>query len=173
MNPMIRTCTTAELETVLSVINDGACAYEGVIPADCFHAPYMSGEELMQGIAQGIRFYVYQGGEEILGVMGIQDVQDVTLIRHAYVRSSCQGQGIGAALLQHLRQMSTKPMLIGAWADAVWAIRFYERHGFDLVSSSEKNRLLKSYWTVSSRQIATSVVLADEQWRDRIAHSQV
>ena len=169
---MIRTCASPDLDTVLSVINDGAHAYEGVIPTDCFHSPYMSGEELTQGVAQGIRFYAYERASEILGVMGIQHVQDVTLIRHAYVRSACQGQGIGASLLHHLRQLTTHPILIGAWADASWAIRFYQRHGFKLVSSCEKDSLLRTYWTVSPRQIQTSVVLADQQWRYRIASSQ-
>ena len=165
---MIRSCAASDLETLLSVINDGARAYEGVIPTDCFHSPYMSRDELTQGIAQGIRFHVYERAAEILGVMGIQTVQDVTLIRHAYVRSASQGQGIGASLLHHLRQLTTNPVLIGAWADASWAICFYVRHGFRLVSSSEKDRLLRTFWTVSPRQRETSVVLADQRWKDRI-----
>ena len=168
---MIRACDSPDLEAVLTVINDGARAYDGVIPTDCFHSPYMSREELSRGIAQGIRFFVYERSTELLGVMGIQIVHDVTLIRHAYVRTSCQGQGIGASLLQHLRLLTTNPVLIGAWADASWAIRFYQHHGFQLVSSGEKDRLLRTYWTISPRQIQTSVVLADQQWRDRIAPS--
>ena len=166
---MIRTCASPDLEAVLTVINDSARAYEGVIPGDCFHSPYMSREELTEGIAEGIHFYLYEQAAEILGVMGIQHVQDVTLIRHAYVRTGSQGQGIGASLLQHLRQLTTKPILIGAWADASWAIRFYQRNGFRLVSPREADRLLLSYWTVSPRQIQTSVVLADQLWRDRTA----
>ncbi len=166
---MIRTCASSDLESVLTVINDGARAYEGIIPTDCFHSPYMSREELSRGVAQGICFYVDEQAGEILGVMGIQHVADVTLIRHAYVRTGSQGQGIGASLLLHLRQLTTKPILIGARADAVWAIRFYQRHGFHLVSQSEKDRLLQTYWTVSPRQIQTSVVLADQQWRDHTA----
>ncbi len=174
---MIRTAASTDLDAVLAVINDGARAYGGIIPTDCFHSPYMSREELLQGIAQGIRFYVYERADQILGVMGIQHVHDVTLIRHAYVRSACQGQGIGASLLLHLRQLTTKPILIGAWADAVWAIRFYQRHGFHLVSLNEKDRLLQTYWTVSPRQIQTSVVLADQQDadqqdKDRVVPSQ-
>ena len=170
---MIRVFQPLDRVTVLAVINDGARAYEGVIPADCFHSPYMAHEEFTGGIAQGIRFYVYERAAEILGVMGIQHVQDVTLIRHAYVRVACQGQGIGAGLLHHLRQQTTKPILIGAWAAASWAIRFYERHGFQLVSSREKDRLLRAYWTVSPRQIQTSVVLADQRWRDRLPSTSI
>ena len=166
---MIRACTSLDLDAVFAVINDAALAYEGVIPADCFHSPYMSREELTEGVAQGIHFHLYDQAAEILGVMGIQNVADVTLIRHAYVRSGSQGQGIGASLLQHLRQLTAKPILIGAWRAATWAIRFYERHGFQLVSTSEKDRLLQTHWTVSPRQIQTSVVLADQRWRDGIA----
>ena len=166
---MIRPCQAADRETVFAVINEGALAYAGTIPADCYHTPYMSLEELTHEIAQGVSFWGFEQQGTLQGVMGMQDVKDVTLIRHAYVRRESQGKGIGAALLTHLRQLTTKPLLIGAWTDALWAIRFYERHGFAAVSRSEKERLLQTYWTVSPRQIDTSVVLADQRWRDRIA----
>ena len=166
---MIRPCIPADLDTLYTVINDGASAYNGVIPSDCFHTPYMSREELAHEIAQGVSFWSFERDGAISGMMGIQEVKDVTLIRHAYVRTASQGQGIGAKLLTHLRQLTERPILIGAWADALWAIRFYQRHGFQVVSQSEKERLLRTYWTVSPRQIETSVVLADQRWRDQIA----
>ncbi len=170
---MIRLCQAADRETILAVINQGACAYAGVIPADCYHAPYMSLGELTHEIAQGVSFWGFEQGGTLRGVMGIQNVKDITLIRHAYVRPESQGQGIGAALLTHLRQLTARPILIGAWADALWAAQFYRKHGFEPVSSREKNRLLSAYWTVSPRQIETSVVLADQRWRDRITAVQV
>lgn len=166
---MIRPCIPADLDTLYIVINDGASAFDGVIPSDCFHTPYMSREELAREIAQGVSFWSFEQDGAISGIMGIQDVKDVTLIRHAYVRTASQGQGIGAKLLTHLRQLTVRPILIGAWADALWAIHFYQRHGFQVVSQSEKERLLRTYWTVSPRQIETSVVLADQRWRDQIA----
>ena len=164
---MIRPCDAADLETLFTVINDGARAYAGIIPADCFHTPYMSQEDLAREIALGVRFWGFEQSGLIAGVMGIQNVRDVTLIRHAYVRSASQGQGIGASLLASLLQLTTKPVLIGAWAEALWAVRFYQRRGFELVSPEEKRRLLQTYWTVSPRQIETSVVLADQRWRDQ------
>ena len=126
----------------------------------------MSQEKLRHEIDDGVLFWGYEADGELAGVMGIQPVQDVTLIRHAYVRTSSQKQGIGARLLSHLREMADRPVLIGTWADAAWAIRFYERYGFEIVGSEEKNRLLKRYWTVPERQIETSVVLADSKWRE-------
>jgi len=112
-------------------------------------------------------FWGYEETGTLVGVMGLQQVQDVTLIRHAYVRTSSQKRGIGAHLLSHLRELAKGPVLIGTWADAVWAIRFYERFGFQIVGPQEKNRLLKKYWTVPERQIQTSVVLADSKWREQ------
>jgi GNAT superfamily N-acetyltransferase len=156
---MIRPCISQDFETIWTIVNDGAQAYKGIIPADRWTEPYMSKEKLEHEIADGVVFWGYEDAGELVGVMGIQAVQDVTLIRHAYVRTSHQKRGIGAELLSHLRGMATGPLLIGTWAAAVWAIRFYERNGFRLVNADEKNRLLKKYWTVPERQIETSVVL--------------
>jgi GNAT superfamily N-acetyltransferase len=162
---MIRRCEERDFEAIWGIINDGARAYEGVIPADCWTEPYMSRENLRHEIDEGVVFSGYDEGGKLIAVMGIQRVQDVTLIRHAYVRTGSQKRGIGAQLLAHLREMANGPVLIGTWTDAGWAIRFYERHGFQLVGSEEKNRLLKRYWSISERQAETSVVLADAAWR--------
>src|ERR1700730_3712686 len=139
--------------------------YEGVIPADCWTGPYMSREKLRHEMDEGVAFWGYEEGGTLAGVMGIQPIRDVTLIRHAYVRTGRQKRGIGAQLLAHLREMAKGAVLIGTWADAVWAIRFYERHGFQLVGSEEKDRLLRKYWSIRERQAETSVVLADATWR--------
>ena len=149
---MTRPCEEQEFEQIWEIVNDGAQAYRGVIPADRCAEPYMSKDELRGQIAEGCR---------LLAVMGMQRVKDVTLIRHAYVRSGEQQRGIGSHLLTHLRSMMSGPVLIGTWEAAAWAIRFYERHGFSRVSQQEKDRLLRTYWSVPERQIETSVVLAD------------
>ncbi len=161
---MIRPCSDTDFDTIYAVINDAAEAYRGVIPRDCWHEPYMSQDELRHEIESGVRFWGHRQGGELLGVMGIQDVQDVTLIRHAYVRTAYRHQGIGGTLLSELRQLTTRPVLVGTWAAATWAVRFYEKHGFRLVTPEEKNRLLKRYWSISERQVETSVVLGDEHW---------
>jgi N-acetylglutamate synthase-like GNAT family acetyltransferase len=153
-----------EVETTLAIINEAARAYQGVIPDDCWHEPYMPRDELLAEIAAGIDFWTYEANGEILGVMGRQPLAEVTLIRHAYVRTAAQQQGIGAQLLRHLRQDVVAPVLVGTWAAAWWAIRFYEKHGFKPVTPAEKERLLRRYWTISDRQVETSVVLADEKW---------
>jgi GNAT superfamily N-acetyltransferase len=163
---VIRQCDDSEFETIYEIINDAAQAYQGVIPADRWTEPYMSKDELRRAMDAGIVFWGYEEDGELIGVMGIQHVQDVTLIRHAYVRTAEQNRGIGGKLLSHLRQQTNRPILIGTWADAVWAIRFYEKHGFRLVPPQEKDRLLRKYWSVPERQIETSVVLADERWFD-------
>jgi N-acetylglutamate synthase-like GNAT family acetyltransferase len=163
---MIRRCDARDFESIYAIINDGAQAYKGIIPADRWTEPYMSREKLQHEIDDGVVFWLYEDTGICVGVMGIQQVQDVTLIRHAYVRTTSRNQGIGALLLSHLRKMANNPVLIGTWADAVWAIRFYERHGFQIVAPGEKQRLLKKYWTVPDRQIETSVVLADPVWRE-------
>jgi GNAT superfamily N-acetyltransferase len=157
----IRACAAADVPEICAIINDAASAYKGVIPADRWHEPYMPREELEKEIAAGVRFSGYVEKGVLLGVMGIQDVKDVTLIRHAYVRTTARNQGIGGKLLAHLITLTQKPVLIGTWAAATWAIRFYEHHGFRVVSESEKNVLLKKYWTIPDRQVATSVVLVD------------
>ncbi len=163
----IAPCGSADLPTVFEIINESALAYKGLIPVDRWHEPYMPMAELQSEISHGVRFYGYRAEGRLLGVMGIQDVKDVTLIRHAYVRTESRGRGIGRELLDYLRQLTNRPVLIGTWKAATWAIRFYERHGFVLVSDEEKNRLLKIYWTVPDRQIEESVVLVNERWRNK------
>lgn len=161
---MIRQCHDHEFEVIHSIINDAARVYKGIIPADRWKEPYMPRNELRHEMDEGVVFWGYEEHGELVGVMGIQHVQDVTLIRHAYVRPASQNQGIGGKLLSALRRQTTRPLLIGTWADAVWAIRFYEKHGFRLVSPEEKERLLRKYWSIPARQVETSVVLADEKW---------
>jgi N-acetylglutamate synthase-like GNAT family acetyltransferase len=156
---MIRPCTDADFDAIHEIINDAAQAYCGVIPADCWHDPYMPKEYLRHEIDSGVRFWGWGEGGPLVGVMGIQDVQDVTLIRHAYVRTANRNGGIGGKLLGELRKLTSRPVLIGTWAAATWAIRFYERHGFRVVTPEEKDRLLKKYWSICERQIETSVVL--------------
>lgn len=158
---MIRPCNDADFEAIYSIINDAAQAYRGVIPDDRWHEPYMCRDDLRREIECGVRFWSYEEDGELLGVMGIQDVQDVTLIRHAYVRTASRSKGIGGKLLGELRRFTARPILIGTWAAATWAIRFYQRHGFRQVSTEEKNHLLKKYWTIPDRQVETSVVLAE------------
>jgi GNAT superfamily N-acetyltransferase len=160
-------CSASDLQTIWDIINESALAYKGVIPADRWHEPYMPMAELEAEIAKGVRFYGYRNENQIIGVMGIQDVKDVTLIRHAYVCTEFRGQGIGRKLLVYLRELTSRPVLIGTWKTAVWAVCFYEKNGFALVSDEEKNRLLKIYWTVPDRQVQESVVLADGLWRAR------
>jgi GNAT superfamily N-acetyltransferase len=164
---MIRRCDEDDFDAIYEIVNDAATAYRGVIPADCWTEPYMPREELRDEIAAGIHFWGYEEDGVLAGVMGIQNVRDVTLIRHAYVRTASQRRGIGVALLESLHPRTDRPVLIGTWADAAWAIRFYERQGFTLVSAEEKDRLLRTYWTVSDRQIETSVVLAGRAWFDK------
>jgi N-acetylglutamate synthase-like GNAT family acetyltransferase len=157
---MIRRCTNADIPQMDSIINEAAEKYRGVIPADCWHEPYMSRRELESEIAAGVRFSGWDEAGELVGVMGVQHVKDATLIRHAYVRTAQQGRGIGGKLLNELSRSVAGPLLIGTWADASWAIRFYQGHGFQLMPTEEKNRLLGIYWTISDRQRDTSVVLA-------------
>ena len=161
---MIRVCIDDDFEAIFQIINDAAEAYRGIIPVDRWHEPYMPREELRAEVSAGVSFLGYEKDGELAGVMGTQDVQDVTLIRHAYVRTSQRGQGIGGELLGRIMGQSTKPVLIGTWADAVWAVRFYENHGFKVVSTQEKETLLGKYWNVPDRQIETSVVLAGQKW---------
>lgn len=161
---MIRRCDDRDFESIWTIINDGAQAYQGAIPEDRWAEPYMSTEKLQHEVDSGVVFWGWQDDGTLIGVMGLQQVQDVTLIRHAYVRSGNQKRGVGSQLLSHLRELTNDPVLIGTWADAVWAIRFYERHGFRIVSAEEKDRLLKKYWRIPERQVETSVVLADARW---------
>jgi len=158
---MIRPCTDKDFDSLLAIINDAAQAYKGHIPADRWQEPYMSREYLRHELDAGVAFWGYEDEGALLGVMGVQDVQDVTLIRHAYVRTAWRGKGIGGKLLAHLKDLVTRPTLVGTWAAATWAIRFYEKHGFKLVTPEEKDRLLRKYWSIPERQTETSVVLAD------------
>ncbi len=157
----IRPCRDDERPTILAIVNAAAEAYRGVIPADRWHEPYMPAHELDDEIAAGVTFWGYEADGELLGIMGIQPVRDVELIRHAYTAPASQGRGIGGALLEHLlANRSARPLLVGTWAAAEWAIRFYRRHGFEPVSTERKTALLQEYWTIPERQIETSVVLA-------------
>jgi N-acetylglutamate synthase-like GNAT family acetyltransferase len=149
------------------IINDAARAYKGVIPADRWHEPYMPREYLRHEIDAGVVFWGYEEKGRLTGVMGIQVVQDVTLIRHAYVRTTERNKGIGGRLITHLKTLITRPALVGTWAAATWAVRFYEQHGFRVVTWDEKERLLRKYWSIPERQTETSVVLADERWREK------
>ncbi len=157
----IRPCRPDERSTILAIVNSAAERYRGAIPSDCWHEPYMSANELEREIAAGVEFWGYEADGELIGVMGIQHVRDVDLIRHAYVLPGSQGRGVGSRLLTRLRGLTTRRMLVGTWADAEWAIRFYQRHGFELVAREQAASLLETYWTISQRQIETSVVLAN------------
>ena len=156
----IRPIGDGERADVLEIVNAGAEAYRGVIPADRWHEPYMDAAQLEREIADGVVFWGLDEQDRLGGVMGIQAVRDVDLIRHAYVRPGLQGRGIGRVLLEHLVARAERPLLVGTWAAAAWAIRFYERNGFQTVGEQEKNRLLRAYWSIPERQVETSVVLA-------------
>ena len=145
---------------MLAIVNAAAEAYRGVIPADRWHQPYMDEDQLRREIDAGVAFWGCEADGALIGVMGIQPVRDVDLIRHAYVLPITQRRGVGSALLLHLRRLTTRPMLIGTWAAADWAIRFYRRHGFEQVSPERTASLLRTYWSIPERQIETSVVLA-------------
>ena len=157
---MILPSNKNDFNDIFDIINDAASAYKGIIPSDRWHEPYMSEQELQRQIEDGVEFWCYHDNINIIGVMGIQDKSDVTLIRHAYVRTIARNKGIGGKLLNHLSELTAKPILIGTWADAIWAINFYEKHGFQLVSHDDKERLLRKYWSIPPRQIETSIVLA-------------
>lgn len=161
---VIRESTSADLGMILAIINDAAHAYRDVIPADRWHDPYMSTAQLASEIADGVVFWVAEQDGDIQGVMGIQDKGDVALIRHAYVATTTQRTGVGTRLLRHVETLVDKPVLIGTWAAASWAIEFYRRNGYTLVSRSDKDRLLRTYWSIPPRQIETSVVLANGRW---------
>lgn len=156
----IRACRDDERPAILAIVNAAAEAYRGVIPADRWHEPYMSSEELDGEIAAGVAFSGYEAGGELVGVIGIQPLDDVDLIRHAYVAPGSQRHGIGGALLEHVTSTATRRILVGTWADAHWAISFYRRHGFEPLSDERSAELLRTYWTIPERQIETSVVLA-------------
>ena len=162
----IRKSAGADFAGIWAIINDAASSYRGVIPADRWHDPYMPATELLKEIASGVVFWVAEEGGELLGVMGIQDKGDVALVRHAYVAPDTQRSGVGTKLLRHVEALTNKPILIGTWADASWAVDFYQRNGFTVLPEDEKDRLLQKYWSIPERQVETSVVLADERWMD-------
>jgi N-acetylglutamate synthase-like GNAT family acetyltransferase len=164
---MISKCGQKDFNEIYEIINDAASAYRGIIPADRWHEPYMPKEELKKQIDDGVQFWSYAEAGKIIGVMGIQFKSDVTLIRHAYVRTTERNKGIGSKLLEHLHSIAVTPVLIGTWADATWAIEFYQKHGFRLLPKEEKNNLLRKYWTIPSRQVETSVVLAGPGWESK------
>ena len=161
---LIRESAEADLVAILALVNDAAQAYRGVIPVDRWREPYMSTDELEKEISGGVVFWLAEQEGRLLGVMGIQDKGDVALVRHAYVAPTIQRKGVGTRLLRHVEGLTDKPILIGTWANASWAIEFYQRNGFTLVPNSHKDRLLRTYWSIPARQIETSVVLADGRW---------
>jgi GNAT superfamily N-acetyltransferase len=163
---MIRKCTARDFERIYEIVNNGAEVYKGVIPSEYWTEPYMSREELRRELDDGIEMWGYEDNRELVGVMGIQHRKNVTLIRHAYVCTTKQHQGIGGKLLSHLRELTSEPILIATWSNAVWAVQFYEKHGFRLLSREEGNLLQRKYWSSPEVKIFASVVLADERWFD-------
>ena len=157
---MICKLLPSDFDSILKVVNDAAQAFKGVIPDDRWKEPYMSAAELQKEIEAGVRFYGWVEDNTLFGLMGVQSVKDTTLIRHSYVLTTYQRRGIGGKLLAHLKNLVKTPeILVGTWQDATWAIHFYEKHGFKLVSHREKDRLLRKYWNIPHRQIETSIVL--------------
>ncbi len=161
---MIRQCSQKDFEEILAIINDAAQAYKGVIPADCWHEPYMPANYLRHEIDDGVYFWGWEENGQLTGIMGIQDKVDFTLIRHAYVRTAARNKGVGSRLLKNLQTMTDKTILIGTWAAATWAVSFYEKNGYRLVSTEEKNFFLNKYWKIPARQTETSVVLVAGKW---------
>lgn len=161
---LIRKTRQADLGATLAIINEAAQAYRGVIPADRWHEPYMPADELEKEISDGVVFWVAEEDGRLLGVMGIQDKGEVALVRHAYVTPSVQRKGVGTRLLRHVEGLTDKPVLIGTWAAASWAVEFYRRNGFTVVPNRQKDSLLRRYWSIPARQVETSVVLADGRW---------
>ena len=161
---IVRRSVESDFTAILSIINDAAVAYRGVIPADRWHEPYMSSSELDNEIAAGVVFWVAEQDGNLAAVMGIQDKGDVTLVRHAYVAPTSQRSGLGTKLLRHVEGLVDKPILIGTWAAASWAIEFYRRNGFTIIPGKQKDELLRTYWSIPARQVETSVVLANRRW---------
>jgi N-acetylglutamate synthase-like GNAT family acetyltransferase len=166
---IIRQSVAADFEVILAIINGAAQAYRGVIPPDRWHEPYMPAEELANEIVAGVAFWVAERDGRVAGVMGMQDKGDVVLVRHAYVDTSAQKTGVGTSLLRHVESLVDKPILIGTWSAASWAIDFYRRNGYTQVLSADKERLLRQYWSIPVRQIETSVVLGNRRWTERPA----
>ena len=163
---MIRKSREADSDALLAIVNEAAQAYRGVIPADRWREPYMPAEELKREIANGVIFWVVEEDGRLVAVMGIQDKEEVALVRHAYVAPTMQRKGVGTKLLRHVEGLTEKPTLIGTWADASWAIAFYQRNGYRVVPNQYKDALLRKYWSIPSRQVETSVVLANARWME-------
>ena len=161
---LIRKSNSDDFEAILAIVNDAAQVYRGVIPDDRWHEPYMPAEELKSEIADGVVFWVVEDEGRMAGVMGLQDKGDVALVRHAYVGTRSQRKGIGTSLLRHVEGLTDKPILIGTWKAASWAIDFYRQNGFSVLPEKEKDRLLRTYWSIPERQTETSIVLADRRW---------
>jgi N-acetylglutamate synthase-like GNAT family acetyltransferase len=170
---MIRKCTASDFERIFEIINNAAQVYRGVIPTEYWKDPYMSRVELRHELDDGIEMWGHEEDGKLVAVMGIQHIKNVTLIRHAYVSPSRQNHGIGGKLLSYLRELTDEPILIATWSNAVWAVRFYEKHGFKMVSREEGNRLQRKYWSSPELKIKKSVVLGDEKWFNmRLARMQ-
>jgi GNAT superfamily N-acetyltransferase len=166
----IRKSGEADFAVILAVVNAAALAYRGIIPADRWHEPYMSAHALAGEISAGVAFWVAEDDGRVVSVMGVQDRGEVALVRHAYTAPAAQRQGVGTQLLRHVEGLTDKPILIGTWADASWAVAFYQRNGYALVSGDEKDRLLRTYWSIPARQVETSVVLASRGWAEGLQH---
>jgi GNAT superfamily N-acetyltransferase len=161
---VIRRSEDPDMEEILAIVNQAAQEYRGVIPADCWREPYMAKDELEREIEQGVVFWVTGEDGRLSGVMGVQDMGDVILVRHAYVAPAAQRKGVGTALLRHVELLADRPILIGTWAAAWWAIDFYRRNGFTVVPGARNELLLQTWWTIPERQMEASVVLADGRW---------
>ena len=164
---LIRKSNAEDFQAILEIVNDAAQAYRGVIPRDRWRDPYMPADELSKEIADGVVFWVAEDEGRVVGVMGIQDKGAVALVRHAYTATVLQRKAVGTKLLRLVQGLTDKPVLIGTWADASWAIDFYRQNGFTVVANEEKDRLLREYWSIPVRQVETSVVLADSAWMAR------
>ena len=157
---MITEYTKSDISNILAVINDAALKYKGIIPDNCWHEPYMTERKLVNEFTNGVRMFGYKKNNILVGVMGIQKLKNITLIRHAYTLTSYQGTGIGKSLLQYLLEINQNScLLVGAWKDAAWAIKFYKKFGFVLHTKEKTKQLLKKYWRIPSKQIENSVVL--------------
>ena len=157
---MIDEYKKADTSKILYIINDASLKYKGIIPDDCWHDPYMSEQELINEFSDGIRMFGYHHNDKLIGTIGIQEVKDVILIRHAYILTSHQGKGTGSALLEYLlKENQNSRLLVGTWLNATWAIQFYEKFGFILRTKEQSTLLLKKYWKIPSKQIKNSVVL--------------
>ena len=157
---MISEYKKTDTSKILHIINEASLKYKGVIPDNCWNEPYMSEQELIGEFNDGVRMYGYHNNNTLIGVIGIQKVKDVILIRHAYTLSSYQGKGVGSALLEYLlKKYKNSRLLVGTWKNATWAIQFYKKFDFILRTKEETALLLKKYWKIPTKQIKNSIVL--------------